>query len=190
MIYRKPRFLPGGDRALFVELGDAIDPAINRRVRNLMLAIQKEKVSCVIEAVPTYRSLLVYFDPQQTKAKALQHTLSELGQHLGEIDLPAPKLIEIPTVYGGDHGPDLDFVAAHNGLSTDEVIRIHDGTPYLVYMLGFMPGFPYLGGMSARITAPHGGAGFGGHCWQPDRHLPDGEPWRLAHHRQDAPETV
>lgn len=154
MMYRRPRFLSGGDQALFVELGDAIDPAINRRVRNLALAIQKEKVPGVTETVPAYCSLLVYFNPQQTNFRTLQAAINELIEHLAEFDLPAPRLVEIPTSYGGEYGPDLDFVAAHNGLTTEQVVQIHTGTPYLIYMIGFMPGFPYLGGVSPRIAAP------------------------------------
>ena len=154
MIYEEPRFLSGGDKAIFVEFGDAIAPELNRRVRNLMLIVQDKKISGVIETVPTYRSLLVYFDPRQISAKKLRETLYSLTQPLAESGLPKPKLIEIPTAYGGEYGPDLEFVAAYNGLSVPEVVEIHIGTPYLIYMIGFVPGFPYLGGMSPRIVTP------------------------------------
>lgn len=154
MIYEEPRFLSGGDKAIFVEFGDAIAPELNRRVRNLMLTIQDKKISGIIETVPTYRSLLVYFDPRQISAKKLRETLYSLTQPLAESGLPKPKLIEIPTAYGGEYGPDLEFVAAYNGLSVPEVVEIHIGTPYLIYMIGFVPGFPYLGGMSPRIVTP------------------------------------
>ncbi len=154
MIYEEPRFLSGGDKAIFVEFGDAIAPELNRRVRNLMLTIQAKKISGVIETVPTYRSLLVYFDPRQISAKKLRETLYSLTQPLAENGLPKPKLIEIPTAYGGEYGPDLEFVAAYNGLSVPEVVEIHISTPYLIYMIGFVPGFPYLGGMSPRIVTP------------------------------------
>lgn len=154
MIYEEPRFLSGGDKAIFVEFGDAIAPELNRRVRNLMLTVQDKKISGVIETVPTYRSLLVYFDPRQISAKKLRETLYSLTQPLAESGLPKPKLIEIPTAYGGEYGPDLEFVAAYNGLSVPEVVEIHIGTPYLIYMIGFVPGFPYLGGMSPRIVTP------------------------------------
>jgi len=154
MIYEEPRFLSGGDKAIFVEFGDAIAPELNRRVRNLMLTVQDKKISGVIETVPTYRSLLVYFDPRQISAKKLRETLYSLTQPLAESGLPKPKLIKIPTAYGGEYGPDLEFVAAYNGLSVPEVVEIHIGTPYLIYMIGFVPGFPYLGGMSPRIVTP------------------------------------
>jgi KipI family sensor histidine kinase inhibitor len=154
MIYEEPRFLSGGDKAIVVEFGDAIAPELNRRVQNLMLTVQAKKISGVIETVPTYRSLLVYFDPRQISAKKLRETLYSLTQPLAENGLPKPKLIEIPTAYGGEYGPDLEFVAAYNGLSVPEVVEIHIGTPYLIYMIGFVPGFPYLGGMSPRIVTP------------------------------------
>lgn len=154
MIYDQPRFLPGGDEALFVEFGDEISPELNRRVRNLKLAIEKEKVPGVVETVPTYRSLLIYFEPWQVHSRELREILFRLSQQSLESELSKPRLIEIPTVYGGEYGPDLEFVASHNKLSVNEVIQIHTGTPYLIYMIGFLPGFPYLGGMSAKIAAP------------------------------------
>ena len=152
MIYEEPRFLPGGDKAIVVEFGDVVDPEVNRRVRHLMLAIQKTRIPGVIEMVPTYRSLLVYFEPLQIRAQKLQETLYSLARQLVESELPKPKLVEIPTVYGGEHGPDLQFIASCNNLSMSEVVQIHTATPYLIYMIGFMAGFPYLGGMSPRIA--------------------------------------
>ena len=154
MIYDEPRFLTGGDRAIFVEFGGTIDPQINRRVRNLALVLQKEVVPGVIETVPTYRSLLVYFEPRQINAQQLRETLYRLAQSPEEGELRKPRLIEVPTVYGGEYGPDLEFVATHNSLSIPEVVRRHADTPYLIYMIGFIPGFPYLGGMSSKIAAP------------------------------------
>ena len=153
-MYEEPQFLTGGDKSIFVEFGDAIDPELNRQVRQLMLAAEKAKIPGVIETVPTYRSLLVYFEPRQISAKKLRETLHSLTRQTVESELSKPKQIEIPTVYGGEYGPDLEFVAAHHNLSGPEVIQIHSGTPYLIYMIGFMPGFPYLGGMSPRIATP------------------------------------
>ena len=154
MIYKEPRFLPGGDKAIFVEFGDTIEPELNRRVRNLMLAIQKEKITGVVEIVPAYRSLLIYYEPLQISPKELREILSQLAQRLEESKLPESKLIEVPTVYGGEYGPDLEFVANYNRLSAEEVIKIHTGVPYLIYMIGFMPGFPYVGVMSPKIAVP------------------------------------
>ncbi len=150
----EPRFLVAGDAALIVELGDAIDPAINRRVRGLFLAAEGARLAGVRDLVPTYRSLLVSYDPLQTTFAALRERLSNLDAHLDDAPVPPPRVVEIPTAYGGAFGPDLGFVAAHNGLAEDEVVAIHSGTDYLVYMMGFSPGFTYLGGLSERIAAP------------------------------------
>jgi KipI family sensor histidine kinase inhibitor len=150
----EPRFLVAGDAALVVEFGDAIDPAINRRVRGLFLAVDGAHLDGVRDLVPTYRSLLVSYDPLQTTFAALGERLSNLAARLDDTPPLAPRVVEIPTAYGGTFGPDLPFVASHNGLTEDEVVAIHSGTDYLVYMMGFSPGFAYLGGMSERIAAP------------------------------------
>lgn len=154
MIYKEPRFLSGGDRAIFIELGDSIDPDVNQRVRNLKLAIEKADIPGVVESVPTYRSLLVYFEPLQTSAPEVRETICNLLQSLASSELPRRRVIEIPVTYGGEFGPDLELVASHNNLSAAEVVRIHRSARYLIYMIGFMPGFPYLGGMSPEIATP------------------------------------
>ena len=153
-MYQRARFLPAGDRALAVELGDSITAEINRKVRDLLVAIESEGIPGLIDLVPTYRSLLVNYDPLRLSLSELQERLADLEQHLDQATLKAPKVAEIPTLYGGEHGPDLSHVAEHNGLDPDEVIQIHSGTEYLVYMMGFTPGFPYMGGMSERIATP------------------------------------
>jgi len=154
MIYKQPRFLCGGDHAIFVELGDSIDPEVNQCVRNLKLALEKAEVPGIVESVPTYRSLLIYFAPLQLSAARLRQTVCHLLQSTAVAELPRLRLTEIPTVYGGEFGPDLELVAKHNNLSAAEVVQIHASARYLIYMLGFMPGFPYLGGMSPKIATP------------------------------------
>jgi inhibitor of KinA len=150
MIYEKPRFLPGGDMAFSIELGDAIDPELNRRVRWLMLTIQEAKLPELVEMVPTYRSLLVYYDPRRISPEKLRAKLAILAEKTEAGKLPEPKVTEIPTTYGDEYGRDLAFVAEYNGLSPEEVIRLHAGRAYLIYMLGFA----YLGGVSPRIGTP------------------------------------
>jgi inhibitor of KinA len=154
MKYDRPRFLAGGDRAVFVEFGDAIDPNLNRQVMGMHRAIQQARIPGVVEAVPTYRSLLVYYEPRLIGPVELRARLEVLAGEVGDGDTHEPTITEIPTLYGGTYGPDLEFVAEHNGLSADEVIDLHVSGVYLVYMLGFMPGFAYLGGMSPRIATP------------------------------------
>lgn len=154
MIYERPRFLPGGDRALFIEFGDTIDPEMNRRVRRLMLTIQAAELPELVEMIPTYRSLLVHYDPRQIGPEKLRARLQVLAEKTEISEFPESKITEIPTVYGGEYGCDLEFVAEHNGLSPEEAIRLHAGKVYLIYMLGFIPGFAYLGGLSPRIATP------------------------------------
>ncbi len=149
-----PRFLPAGDQAFVVELGDTIDPQTNRRVHGLMDAIERAEMPGVFDLVPTYRSILIYYDPMRTSLSALQATVSELYLGLEDQTIDEPRTVEMPTLYGGEFGPDLEFVAEHAGLTPQEVVDIHSGTDYLVYMMGFSPGFPYLGGLSERLATP------------------------------------
>ncbi len=150
----EPRILLAGDAALVVEFGDRVDPALNREVRELWRAMERAAIPGVLELVPTYRSLLVCFDPLVAEVESLRGRLIEIDRHKGELDLGATRVIAVPTTYGGEFGPDLPFVARHNGLTEAAVVEIHAGTDYLVYMIGFSPGFPYLGGMSPRIATP------------------------------------
>lgn len=153
-----PRILTAGDSALVVEFGNTIDPAVNRRVYDLAAAVEAAGISGVSELVPTYRSLLVGYDCLQTSydetRSALEDLLSERSTQPAHDDTPAGTLFEIPVAYGGASGPDLERVAEHAGMSTDDVVEIHSAVAYRVYMLGFLPGFPYLGGMDGRIACP------------------------------------
>ncbi|PTL36609.1 allophanate hydrolase [Candidatus Methylomirabilis limnetica] len=148
------RFLDGGESCLVVELGDAIDLALNRQVRALSLALEQARVKGVLEAVPTYRSLAIYYDPLTIDRDALREQVGTLYDSLEDLGDQTPRVVEIPTVYGGEYGPDLEFVARHSGLSWDEVVRLHSKPLYHVYMLGFIAGFPYLGDLSERLAIP------------------------------------
>lgn len=155
MTYPEPLFLPAGDAAIVVELGDAISPAINRRVRSLSLALENGSIPGVSDFLPTYRSVLVYYDPLSVSPDALQSQIARLLQSPdAEAAAANPRVVHIPTLYGGDMGPDIGFVAAHAGLSEQAVVDIHSAADYLVYMMGFSPGFAYLGGLDARLTTP------------------------------------
>ena len=152
--YNEPRFLPAGDQAIVVELGDAIDPAINGRVHALLHAVEGESLAGVRDLVPSYRSLLVNYDPLGTSVEDLRTRLRDI--HAG-LDATAPesaRTVLLPTLYGGDYGTDLDFVAENAGMPADEVVRTHSGVDYPVYMMGFTPGFPYLGGMPDALATP------------------------------------
>ena len=166
------RFLPAGDRGLVVEFGTAVDVAVNNQVRALALTLEAARIPGVVEVVPTYRSLGVQFDPAQLGAEALRGRIDEALKALDPGQLPPPKVVRLPTCYGGEFGPDLPFVSQHSGLSADEVVRLHSETPYHVHMIGFTAGFAYLGGLpeklhtprlpSPRTKTPRGAVGIGG----------------------------
>ena len=149
-----PTLLPCGDQALIVEFGDAIDPGINRRVHDLAHAIESAGVTGVYDLVPTYRSLLVYYNPVRTSWSELEDSLCSLLNDTGDRVVSTPRVVLLPTLYGGEYGPDLEFVAENAGMTPDEAVELHSGTDYLVYMMGFSPGFPYLGGLDERLATP------------------------------------
>lgn len=148
------RFLDAGECCLVVEFGDRIDVAVNVQVRALGLAVEGARIGGVQEAVPTYCSLAIYYDPLAIERDILKaHVESLLASAPGRPD-EQPRMVEIPTVYGGVYGPDLDFVARYTGLAQDEVIRLHTEPLYHVFMLGFTAGFAYLGGLPERLSVP------------------------------------
>ncbi|ADO82934.1 5-oxoprolinase subunit PxpB [Ilyobacter polytropus] len=153
-IYKETRYLSAGDRALVIEFGNKISEEVNSKVRSMTIAIEKEGIEGVVEITPTYRSLTVHYDPMSTSYSSLIEHFEYLENKLEKIDIPLPEIIEIPTFYGGDQCPDIANVAQHNSISVDEVINIHSSKDYLIYMLGFTPGFPYLGGMDEKIATP------------------------------------
>ena len=154
LLYPQARIVPAGDRAVTVEVGEGIAVEVNRRVRSLGLAIQQAAAAGVEEVVPAYRSLLVYYDPLSLSFTDLEAHLRDMEGRLAGTPAQAPRVVELPTVYGGDDGPDLDYVAEHAGISVQEVVEVHSSADYLVYMMGFTPGFTYLGGLSERIVTP------------------------------------
>ncbi len=143
-----------GDTGVVIELENEISEEVNSKVRSFYFAIEKKSLAGVEEIVPTYRSLLICYNPLKVRGDILIEKLKDVEKHIEEIEIPEPKLIEIPTVYGGEFGPDLKFVAEYNNITVNKVIEIHSQKKYLIYMLGFTPGFPYLGGMSDTISAP------------------------------------
>lgn len=151
----KPTISPVGDCAISIDFGRVINPKINRHIRQIIEQIKDLQLDGIIELVPTYCALLVQYDAMVYSysdiCRILEPTLQEsVTDSANEL----VTIVEIPTVYGGEFGPDLGFVASHNHLSEAEVVSIHSGTDYLVYMLGFIPGFTYLGGMDPRIATP------------------------------------
>jgi 5-oxoprolinase (ATP-hydrolysing) subunit B len=143
--------VPVGDRAFLVELGAAVDEAVNARILNLAQHLRAHPVLGIEDVVPTYRSLLVHFDPDRLTRAELQGRLKEL---LAQVDSHSPegRLLQVPVVYGGEFGVDLEELADHHGLTAEEVIRCHLAATYRVYMVGFQPGFAYLGGLDPTLA--------------------------------------
>jgi len=154
MAYETPVFRPMGDRSLLVELGEKIAPDVNRRVQELMLQLQQARLPGVREFAPGYRSLLVVFDPLTLSPAELKARITDVAGRPASAGLPQAKLLTVPVFYGGEYGPDLEGVAGHLGISTDEVIRLHTETMYRVYMIGFTPGYPYMGELPAALAVP------------------------------------
>jgi len=148
------RFLNAGDTAVTVEFGNEISEAINGRIRSFNIALQDSGIAGIVETVPTYRSLMVHYDPGVIRYASLEKKLKGLLSGLDKVRIPPSEVLEIPVLYGGEEGPDLPFVAEHSGRSADEVVAIHSAPEYLIYMLGFTPGFTYLGGMDETIATP------------------------------------
>ncbi len=143
-----------GDRGLLIEFGDGISREINEKVRRMALVIQAEVREGIVEVVPTYRSLLIIYNPILLPIEDLKKRLRRIEEGLQQAPLPEPKLTRIPAVYGGIYGPDLAGVAKSLHISPEKVIQLHCSKPYLIYMIGFMPGYPYMGELPEELVTP------------------------------------
>ncbi len=148
------KLLPAGDQALVAEFGNSIDPEINRQVHALASALTREQVPGIRELVPTFRSLLICYDPAVTGFGQLSEALKRLAGR-PETNVPAARrILQVPCCYGSHFGPDLCDLERYTGLSREEIIRLHSSVDYKIYMLGFLPGFAYLGGLDKRLEIP------------------------------------
>jgi inhibitor of KinA len=145
-----PRFLPAGDRNLIIEFGDRIDPLINRQAVRFAEAVRALALQGVVQAAPAYCSVMVEYDPLLWPADTLDERLAPLLKADGAAPAEG-RLVEIPVWYGGE---DMQDVAAHTGLTVDEVVRRHAGAGYTAYCVGFAPGFAYLGGLPPELATP------------------------------------
>jgi len=171
-IYAEPRILPCGDCAVSVELGDEIGRELNARVLALDYLVGREKLAGVIETVPSFRSLLVYYDPLAIGFDGLTSALRGLTARARPDALPPARTVELPCRYGGEMGFELDAAATRLGLAPTEVIRLHASALYFVDFVGFTPGLPYLSGMpealhiarleTPRVKTPPGSVSIGG----------------------------
>jgi inhibitor of KinA len=154
MLYQTPIFRLMGDRALLVELGDEISPVVNQSVQELFTGLDIQSPKGILELVPGYRSLLLICDPLVISPAELKLAVTEIHQSLDGSQLPEPRTVKIPVVYGGKYGPDLAAVAEYHNMTFEEVIHHHTRPTYRVYMIGFTPGYPYLGELPDAIATP------------------------------------
>ncbi len=150
----KPRIVPLGDSSALVQLGDDIDLKINQRVHTLAKIVNASSLDGVVENVPAYTTLLIHYDPRMISFTQIKDHLRAMMHQMGELESPKPRQVEVPVRYGGEWGPDLEFVASHCGLRVEDVIRIHSERVYTIFMMGFTPGFPYMGKLDDVLITP------------------------------------
>jgi len=148
------KFKISGDSALIISGGDVISEEINRSIRKFMAAVNLQNINGIIDLIPSYNELMVCYDPLIISLSDLLARMPEIEKNIDSVGLPPAMVFNIPVLYGGEGGPDISEVAFSNNISEDDVINIHSSGTYLVYMLGFTPGFCYLGGLDSRICTP------------------------------------
>lgn len=148
-----PTILPCGDCALILQIGETVDAEANARIIALAAELEERALAGIWEIVPTYRSLLVRYDPEEVRGAELERQLLEAFEHPARTGAEG-RLWTVPCLYGGAVGQDLDELSAMKGLSPDEVVALHSGAEYRIYMIGFAPGFAYLGGLPETLHTP------------------------------------
>lgn len=148
------RYLYAGDSGLSVEFGNQINPELNLKVTKLLVALDQAHITGILDLIPSYRSLYIQYDPLIIPPEMLTKKIDTLLKSTDRVKLPLPRTVAIPVFYGGAYGTDLEFVANYHQLTVEDVIRIHSAGDYTVYMIGFTPGFAYLGGMPIELATP------------------------------------
>jgi KipI family sensor histidine kinase inhibitor len=143
-----------GDRGFLVELGDGISRQVNQKVRALFIEMAARNLKGIKELVPGYRSLMVVYDPLVSSFLSLRSQIVDIWHTVDEARLPSPRIVEIPVVYGDEFGPDLQWVASYLKMTPEKIIDLHTQPIYQVYMIGFMPGYPYMGEVPDSLVTP------------------------------------
>jgi len=149
-----PKIRAVGEGSILVEYEEEVSLEVNRKARQLAFGLERVLYPGLEEVIPTYRSVVVYFDPLRVDSKVVRGFIEEVNANLVEIELPSPRLFRIPTIYNRTHGPDLDRVAEYSGLAPDEVIELFSTQAYPVYCLGFICSLAYLGGVPEALHVP------------------------------------
>jgi inhibitor of KinA len=145
---------PYGEDGIRVVFGQTIDLDVHEKVRSHFFFFKSLRIPGIIDIIPSFRSCLIHFDRGQTTYGAISTLLREKAHDIDPSQAPEPNHFEIPVQYGGNYGPDMDFVTSYSGLTPQEIIEIHTATVYHVFAVGFMPGFPYLGTLDKRLYVP------------------------------------
>lgn len=153
-MYEKVKFLITSDTSVCVEFGNEISKDINAKIRAFEATLKENPIEGVLETVPTYRSVLVHYDPGAVNFLDLEEQILKIIEKSGNVQTTEGELVRVPVCYGGEYGPDLEHVAQYHHMTPEEVIRIHTESVCLIYMLGFTPGFSYMGGMDERLATP------------------------------------
>ncbi len=153
-LFKKPIFRIAGDKGFIIEFGNEIDPVINARVRIITKLLNNDRPLGILEIIPTYRSILIIYDSLVTCPDKLKNLIEDMTDKLENIDDDAGRIVNIPVCYNKEFGCDLEKVKKWTGLSSEDIIRIHSEPEYLIYMIGFTPGFPFLGGLDERLFTP------------------------------------
>ena len=150
----RPRFQRASDQSLLIYFGQQITSDAHSQVRRLLRLLESQPIPGIRNLHPAYCSVLVKFDPLKQSHDDLEKILTQYLARLDDVTLPEPRQVEIPVCYGGAHGPDLTDVSALSGMTPEQVIDLHSSTTYLVYFLGFVPGFAYLGELPQALVTP------------------------------------
>ena len=150
----RPRIIPLGDSSVLVQFGNEINISVNRRVHALASLVDASSMPGVVETVPAYGTLLVHYDPLILSFTQIKNILQEKISQVEGNASRKPRQVKVPVRYGGEYGVDLESVARHLQMRAEEVIRIHTQRTYTVYMMGFTPGFPYMGKLDDALVMP------------------------------------
>lgn len=148
------RILAAGDSSLLIEFGHEINPEINKKISATVQLMKRQSIEGVVDIIPTFCSLLINYDPRVISYSEIKERIENLLKVEVKAGENQKRVFEIPVCYGGEFGPDIENIATNAGISVEEVIKIHSSKDYLIYMLGFLPGFCYLGGLDERIHSP------------------------------------
>lgn len=147
-------YLSSGDHAIIIHVKDEISEKVHHQIRRLSYVLETCRFTEITDIVLSYGSILVHYDPLRISFSDLVAKLKVEFNKMSDLELPPMEIVHIPVCYDREFGIDLSFVAQHNGLDHEAVIELHSREAYLVHMIGFLPGFPYLGGMSDKINTP------------------------------------